>query len=352
MRVFQGVCIGAMTTTEPAAYAAYKAGVHDGPFQADDVLCMAIVLLVHPEVTIIRTRDEQVLASCACVCDVGGAYNEDTNRYDHHQRGGAGERPNGIPYAACGLLWKNRLWAYDAISAVIPGRIPLHLEKVARKVDQMLIQSVDAIDTGHTKPNVFSFSAFIAMHNPEGDEGFDDAFMRAVGVGVTALRLAVKQAAREVEAQIKVHAALGERAALVPNPETPFEKHVLILDEFIPWQEGVLTHPGGEDIQLVVFPSADNQWLVQVVPTGLGDFTSRIKLPQEWGALRNGELQAASGVEDAVFCHKDLWIAGALTRRGAMKLAAKAACMVMGCSDTCMRRPPTQDPCSCVCVPE
>ena len=41
--------------------------------------------------------------SADIVIDVGGQYDPDAGRFDHHQRGGAGERENGIPYSSFGL---------------------------------------------------------------------------------------------------------------------------------------------------------------------------------------------------------------------------------------------------------
>jgi uncharacterized UPF0160 family protein len=35
---------------------------------------------------ILRSRDPSVLKGCDIVVDVGGEYNPDTHRYDHHQR--------------------------------------------------------------------------------------------------------------------------------------------------------------------------------------------------------------------------------------------------------------------------
>ncbi len=54
----------------------------------------------------IRTRDLEVINKADIVIDVGGEYNADTGRFDHHQRGGAGERENGIPYSSFGLIWQ------------------------------------------------------------------------------------------------------------------------------------------------------------------------------------------------------------------------------------------------------
>src|SRR5690606_7569866 len=84
---------------------------HNGSFHADDIFACA-TLTLHLEqqgkgYKIIRTRDESRIDSADFVVDVGGIYDEKTNRFDHHQPGGAGSRDNGVPYAAFGLVWKH-----------------------------------------------------------------------------------------------------------------------------------------------------------------------------------------------------------------------------------------------------
>ena len=62
-------------------------GVHDGSFHADEVT--AIALLVQAGLIdldkVVRTRDENRLAACDFVCDVGGVYDPSNRRFDHHQ---------------------------------------------------------------------------------------------------------------------------------------------------------------------------------------------------------------------------------------------------------------------------
>ena len=81
--------------------------VHDGVFHADDVFAVAILKIINEDIEIIRTRDDEVLATADMRLDVGGRYNPETGDYDHHLVQGAGERKNGIPYASCGLIWKH-----------------------------------------------------------------------------------------------------------------------------------------------------------------------------------------------------------------------------------------------------
>ncbi len=68
-------------------------GTHDGSFHADEVTACALLLafdLVDRN-KIIRTRDLAVIDTCEYVCDVGGIYEPEAKRFDHHQVGYQGE---------------------------------------------------------------------------------------------------------------------------------------------------------------------------------------------------------------------------------------------------------------------
>ena len=75
---------------------------HNGNFHADDVFSIAAFKSIFPSFKLIRTRDAELIAKADIVIDVGGEYDPDTDRFDHHQRGGAGERENGFPIPRLG----------------------------------------------------------------------------------------------------------------------------------------------------------------------------------------------------------------------------------------------------------
>ncbi|MDQ6977568.1 MAG: MYG1 family protein, partial [Ghiorsea sp.] len=79
---------------------------HNGNFHADDVFSIAVFKHIFPSFELIRTRDLTLIAKADIVVDVGGEYDPETGRFDHHQRGGAGERESGIPYSSFGLIWQ------------------------------------------------------------------------------------------------------------------------------------------------------------------------------------------------------------------------------------------------------
>lgn len=67
-------------------------GTHDGIFHADEVFACAALELwlqrydLNHEVFVIRTRKQELLGSCHAVVDVGGLYDPQALRFDHHQR--------------------------------------------------------------------------------------------------------------------------------------------------------------------------------------------------------------------------------------------------------------------------
>ena len=144
---------------------------HNGNFHADDVFSIAALKNIFPSSKLIRTRDVELIAKADIVVDVGGEYDADTDRFDHHQRGGAGERENGIPYSSFGLIWQK----YGL--EICQGN-----QDVANAVDSGLVSTIDAIDCGHVKGAAegISLSQTIGMFNPTWQENgdFDACFAR------------------------------------------------------------------------------------------------------------------------------------------------------------------------------
>src|SRR3954462_10048781 len=113
-----------------------KVATHDGSFHADDVFAVAALRMVHPGLEVVRSRDPGVIGDADLRVDIGLRDDPASGDFDHHQRGGAGERANGIPYASFGLVWR-------AFGPRLAGS-----EDAATAIDERLVQGVDANDTG------------------------------------------------------------------------------------------------------------------------------------------------------------------------------------------------------------
>ena len=278
---------------------------HNGNFHADDVFSVAALKCVFPAFNLVRTRDLEVIAKADIVLDVGGIYDAEAGRFDHHQRGGAGERENGIPYSSFGLIWKQ----YGL--QICAGN-----QDLANSVDAGLVSVIDAIDCGYVKgvSEGISLSHTISMFNPtwqeEGD--FDACFNEAVSFASRVLARFMASANGGISAKEIV-------AKAIENAQDP---RVIVLEQYTPWKRTV--HTLSEQALYVVYPSSAGQWRIQTVPVELGSFEDRKSLPTPWAGLSDKELQDVTGIDDAMFCHNGLFIAGCQSLESTMKMAAMA----------------------------
>jgi uncharacterized UPF0160 family protein len=278
---------------------------HNGNFHADDVFSIAALKSIIPSFKLIRTRDLEIIAKADIVVDVGGEYDADTDRFDHHQRGGAGERENGIPYSSFGIIWQK----YGV--EICQGN-----EDVAKAVDKGLVSTIDAIDCGHVEGvyDGISLSQTIGMFNPtwQEDSHFDDCFDEAVDFASRVLTRIIASANGGISAKAIV-------AKAIDKAEDP---RVIVLEKYTPWKRTV--HALSEEALYVVYPSQTGEWRIQTVPVELGSFEDRKSLPKQWAGLSDNELQEVTDIDDAMFCHNGLFIAGAESFESTMKMASIA----------------------------
>ncbi|MCX6752085.1 MAG: MYG1 family protein [Candidatus Nomurabacteria bacterium] len=291
-----------------------KLVTHDGSFHADDIFaCATLSLLLEKDnkpFTIIRTRDEEIIAGADYVFDVGGVYDEKLNRFDHHQPGGAGKRDNNIEYSSFGLIWKK-------FGEELSGS-----GKASEIIDKKLVAPVDAHDNGFDLvTNIYEVSTYSIQHffysmSPtwrEENVTDDEMFLKCVQMAKDILSREIVQARDLV---------LAEEVVILTYKETE-DKRVIILDKHYPYESILQDYP---EPLFVVCPSRmiKNKWSVKALREDLKIFKNRKDFPKSWGGLKSDELQKITGVSDAVFCHKNLFLAVAKSKEGAIKLAKLA----------------------------
>jgi len=282
----------------------YQVVTHNGVFHADEVMAIAIIRQVLPEIPVARTRDPEIISESLVVVDVGEIYDESLMRFDHHQREGAGERgENEIPYSSCGLVWKR--FGMEICSRCFE-KITDQRELFSA-VDKGLISAIDLIDCGANKalglPDAVPFlgiSQIISGHN--GGWSKKEAFSDAVSIAVKILHNEIRRCAEVIRARRRLeHDVI---TSTVP---------VLVMQEFAPgWAQTPLVRDAG--FTRVIFQDVGGTWCLQVVP-------ETTMLPSSWGGLNGEDLVAECGVDDATFCHKGLFIAGCTRFAGALAMA-------------------------------
>lgn len=296
-----------------------KLVTHNGGFHADDVMAYAIlkeVLTKRGETwTIERTRDPEIIQEADIAFDIGFEYDITKNRYDHHQRGRAGERENGILYASAGLVWKHF------------GMELCESEAVWSQIDRSIISAIDAQDNGqdiiketYFKDIIFTQLGMYFYHFEPGPfesstpeillEKFEEASEFARGILVRALHNFNEYEKAFQEAR-EVYEAASDKTVLVfqKNYQRPTWKR---MSEF------------PEPIFVIYYTDKNNQWKIEAIPERPESQQSRKLAPESWRGSGPEQMVAATGIPDATFCHPSGFLFGALSLESAQQLAQMA----------------------------
>lgn len=304
---------------------------HGGKFHCDEVFAYAVLRLAlgvsRPGIdhTLIRTRQPDAIASGDVVFDVGGRFEPELDRFDHHQRG-APVRADQTPYSAAGLVW--RKYGVRAIAALLdqeqPGSQDDLATRIAEEIDESVVRRIDEIDNGvgadgPLRRDTLGLATLIGDINPtwddpaaSGPDAGDAAFLDATALAAGVLRRRVDGLRARLAAEAEVLAA--HRAAEDPR--------LLVLTRGMPWKSVV--HHQRLPVLLAVSPASNGNWMLDTVPPEPGSFAQKLPLPAEWAGLPEEELARVTGVPDAVFVHLRRFVAAARTRDGAIALAKLA----------------------------
>ena len=284
---------------------------HSGTFHADEIFATIILSKIMPEVVLIRVPEvKEKVSEKVIVYDIGGG------KFDHHQFGGNGSRPNGVKYAACGLIWrefgKELLKKYNAVK----------MDYTWDYIDKNLIQFIDANDNGELPKLPADYrnvhiSYMISMFNPRWDEDIDsdEKFLSAF-----------KFASNYFDEFLTDTLAKMRAKELIDLSIENSKDGTMILEKCVPWKELLLASKNkkAQDINYVIFPSKRGGYNVYAVPVQIGSFENRKTLPKEWRGLRDEALQKVTGIKTARFCHNAGFICSLDEKEDAIRLAQMA----------------------------
>lgn len=290
-----------------------KLVTHNGSFHADDIFAAATLSLLlekrGEDFEIIRTRDEEIIKTGDYVFDVGGIYDPEANRFDHHQKDFNEKRENGILYSSFGLVWKKF------------GKELSGSDKIKVLIDRHLAAPIDASDNGfdliESKYDTLPYFIQHFFHSMrptwrETNVTNDQRFLECVKIAKMVLSREIIQAKDSMIAEEKV----------ILSYKNSVDKRLIILDEDYPYQD-ILDDL--LELLFVIYPRTnDNLWGIKAVRKNKLTFENRKNLPKSWAGLRDEELQKITGISDAIFCHRALFLAVTKTKEGAIKLAELA----------------------------
>ncbi|MCD5390182.1 MAG: MYG1 family protein [Candidatus Pacebacteria bacterium] len=295
-----------------------KVVTHCGSFHADDIFACATLSLYfkknNMKYTVTRTRDEQLIKAADYVFDVGGIYEPELERFDHHQSGGAGKRKNEIPYAAFGLVWKK----YGPL--LCNGN-----DEIVADIDRRLVQPIDAIDNGISISEPvdcglydYGIHGIVSSYQNTWKEAKDTkkqlkSFLKLVDFFAGIISREIEQSSNRTE-MISIIEKCYQDSENKEIIEIPYHVGVgplvQVLDKY-------------KEVRYIICRSND-KWKVLAMRKSACSFENRKSLPSSWSGKRGKDLQNITGVSDAVFCHNALFMAVAQSKLGAWKLAELA----------------------------
>jgi len=317
-----------------------KIGTHNGAFHCDEVLACSMLKILpeYKDATIIRTRDPEVLKTCDIVVDVGGVFDPSTHRYDHHQKtfidsmASLNKGKWVTKLSSAGLVYAH--FGKNIISQIVGTKDETLVQRIYDKVYEKFMEEIDAVDNGiathdgtpryHVTTTLSSRVANLrpAWNDPTQD--FDAGFYKAMSL-----------VGAEFVDRINFYSNVWwpARSLVADAIEKRFEtweggKIISFDNGGCPWKEHFFELEKDQniegDILFCLFEDETNkEWSVAAVPVEDQSFVSRMKLKEDWCALRDNELSEKAGIEGCVFVHATGFTGGNKTKEGALQMAIK-----------------------------
>jgi len=273
-------------------------GTHDGSFHADEVSACALLLVLNliDRDKIVRTRDPGKLEECEYVCDVGGIYDPEKKRFDHHQLEYIGE------LSSAGMIW---LYLRD--QKIISSDLYQYVKNA-------IVIGIDSHDTGKIlqEEGVCTFSHVIANFVPIA---YDSGEVEQKKAFFEALDFAIGHFQRVIQRYEYIRSCRDKVAVAMEG-----EGKVLHFKEAIPWQDNFFALGGIDHPALFILMPTQSHWKLRGIPPNLEKrMDVRQPLPEEWAGLRGEELEEVTGIKGAIFCHKGRFISIWETKEDALK---------------------------------
>ena len=294
-----------------------------------------------------------MLDQCDIVIDVGGIYDHERSRYDHHQRdydekftpklnkdGTTSER--GTKLSASGLVYRH--YGKDVIREYYPDLTDEMLELAYEKMYNTFMEAIDAIDTG-VEPipsdapvslvyrDSTGLSSRVSRCNPRWNEvdettneapNPDERFEVASQMcGDDFMSVLTKIVEADLPARSIVDQAVKNRFECDSSGEI-----ICLPSGGLPWKSEVyeLEHQYKIDplIKYVLYTDQAGMWRIQCVSVEGKAFENRLGLPKEWRGVRDADLEKIAGIEGCTFCHAAGFIGGNKSYEGALEMARVA----------------------------
>lgn len=327
-------------------------GTHNGHFHADEALAVHMLrrLPAYRDAGLVRTRDPAVLETCHTVVDVGGEYDAEKRRFDHHQRGFTTTfpgRPTKLSSAGLVFLHYGRAIVAERLGQTEGSP---DVELLYQRLYENFVEALDAHDNGISvydpaaisaaglekrfSNGSFGLGALVGRLNPEWNDPRPSDPAEAQAAEDAKFNEASRHIGQEFDRELDGYAKswLPARSvvqeAFAKRTQHDEQGRILVLEgQSVPWKDHLYTLEDGTPSVLYVLyaekPVPGAKWRIQCVPESKDSFVSRKPLPEAWRGFRDEELDGITGIPGGVFVHAAGFIGGNKTFEGAMQMALK-----------------------------
>lgn len=291
---------------------------HGGLFHADEVMATAILIMYNTlydkkGLSLYRAKSTAELKdapSDAIIYDIGFGV------YDHHQCDHR-TRPNGIPYASAGLIWRS-------FGPAICSKIGA-LESEFDRIDHIIIQGIDARDNGVLNNRdiaEYTISSILFSFNPIFEDIEDEnlRFTNAVRMAFMILSNILYHSMKRNKSRSYIFDQINDTTNII---HINTKSHILVLDKYVAWKETALDLIIDNDIKIIIYPSRRKGYQWQLVPKTPNTFETFVECPENLRGLRDEECQIAFDVTDAIFTHNTGFCGAAESLDGCINMAMK-----------------------------
>jgi uncharacterized UPF0160 family protein len=278
-----------------------KIVTHNANFHADDVFAVASLEIyldrLGEKYKIVRSRDQEIIDSADFVVDTGQVYDEEENRFDHHQETFHNKGYLDIPYSSFGLIWKH--FGMDICENNINVWLKFRNEfvTVLDANDNGMITSQPAIKgLQPLDPETFIFS-FKPPFNERTEETMYKSFLEAVAFAKGFVEREIKSMLQKEESRAEFEKVLKSKKNYLKTDSLL----ALILPKPMPWKD--FLDMDDNDLDFVISEREEGLWMAQGVPKNRNTMELKV-VKRSWAGLTNEELCEKSGVPGLTFYHK------------------------------------------------
>lgn len=270
------------------------------------------------------------------VVDVGGIYDPDKGRFDHHQPTfhDTFSSEHKTLLSSAGLVYKH--FGKDIITKELVHPTEGTVNLLHRKIYDSFVEPFDAHDNGisaypsdiqprfHRSWDIFSQ---VNVLNPDWNEHGVDIqarFLQAVQLLRHNFEAILR---RYIKSWLPARTILEKSLLAVSTGEEEMvDGRIIVLDEFCPWTDHLFDLEAEKAIKsrflyAIYQDSTKSSWRIHAVPKSPDSFECRLALPEGWRGLRDADLDKVTGLNDCVFVHRGGFIGAHATKKGAIEMA-------------------------------